>query len=138
MNKISGSALFFARDINKIPPYIARTMFIHNIIYEDNIIVSMARQEEPFGVSFDFKEKIADGLRVFEIRTGYMEIIEVEEILKKVSIEEKAIFYGLEDINTENIIWKIFAAIKNLTPSFVQFYKLPPHKLHGVITRLEI
>ncbi|HPZ07908.1 MAG TPA: KUP/HAK/KT family potassium transporter [Candidatus Eremiobacteraeota bacterium] len=138
LNKISGSALFFARDINKIPPYIARTMFIHNIIYEDNIIVSMARQEEPFGVSFDFKEKIADGLRVFEIRTGYMEIIEVEEILKKVSIEEKAIFYGLEDINTENIIWKIFAAIKNLTPSFVQFYKLPPHKLHGVITRLEI
>ena len=138
LNKISGSALFFARDINKIPPYIARTMFIHNIIYEDNIIVSMARQEEPFGISFDFKEKISDGLRVFEIRTGYMEVIEVEEILKKAGIEEKSIFYGLEDINTENIIWKIFAAIKNLTPSFVQFYKLPPNKLHGVITRLEI
>jgi len=138
MNKISGSALFFARDINKMPPYIARTMFIHNIIYEDNIIVSMTRQEEPFGISFDFKEKISDGLRVFEIRTGYMEVIEVEEILKKAGIEEKSIFYGLEDINTENIIWKIFAAIKSLTPSFVQFYKLPPNKLHGVITRLEI
>ncbi|MEQ8190446.1 MAG: KUP/HAK/KT family potassium transporter [Candidatus Eremiobacterota bacterium] len=138
MNKISGSALFFARDINRMPPYIARTMFIHNIIYEDNIIVSMTRQEEPFGISFDFKEKISDGLRVFEIRTGYMEVIEVEEILKKAGIEEKSIFYGLEDINTENIIWKIFAAIKSLTPSFVQFYKLPPNKLHGVITRLEI
>jgi len=138
LNKISGSALFFARDINRMPPYIARTMFIHNIIYEDNIIVSMSRQEEPFGISFDFKEKISDGLRVFEIRTGYMEVIEVEEILKKAGIEEKSIFYGLEDINTENIIWKIFAAIKNLTPSFVQFYKLPPNKLHGVITRLEI
>ncbi len=121
-----------------MPPYITRTMFIHNIIYEDNIIVSMTRQEEPFGISFDFKEKISDGLRVFEIRTGYMEVIEVEEILKKAGIEEKSIFYGLEDINTENIIWKIFAAIKNLTPSFVQFYKLPPNKLHGVITRLEI
>ncbi|MEQ8226033.1 MAG: KUP/HAK/KT family potassium transporter, partial [Candidatus Eremiobacterota bacterium] len=138
MNKISGSALFFARDINRMPPYIARTMFIHNIIYEDNIIVSIIRQEEPFGISFDFKEKISDGLRVFEIRMGYMEVIEVEEILKKAGIEEKSIFYGIEDINTENIIWKIFAAIKNLTPSFVQFYKLPPNKLHGVITRLEI
>jgi KUP system potassium uptake protein len=138
MNKISGSALFFARDIQKMPPYIARTMFNHHIIYEDNIIVSISKQEEPFGISFDFKEKISNGLRVFEIRMGYMEVIEVEEILKKAGIEEKSIFYGIEDINTENIIWKIFAAIKNLTPSFVQFYKLPPNKLHGVITRLEI
>ena len=28
--------------------------------------------------------------------------------------------------------------IKKLTPAFVQFYKLPPHKLHGVISRIEM
>jgi len=58
--------------------------------------------------------------------------------LKKAGINEKVIFYGLEDIQTDNIIWKVFALIKNITPSFVQFYRLPAGKLHGVITRYEL
>jgi KUP system potassium uptake protein len=40
VNKISGTALFFARSTGKIPPYIVHTMFINHIIYEDNIFVS--------------------------------------------------------------------------------------------------
>ena len=47
-------------------------------------------------------------------------------------------FYGVEDIETKNFMWKIFALIKKLTPSFVQFYKLPAHKLHGVVMRVEM
>ncbi|MEK7274632.1 MAG: potassium transporter Kup, partial [Candidatus Desantisbacteria bacterium] len=62
----------------------------------------------------------------------------VEEILRQAEINPKAIFYGLDDIATGNVIWKIFAMIKDLTPSFGQFYKLPSNKLHGVITRVEI
>lgn len=138
MSKIKGSALFFARDAKSIPPYIVNTMFTNDIMYEDNVFVSIIRRDDPFGVIGYFKENLADGLRVFEIQMGYMEIIDVEEILKEAGIDEKAIFYGLEDIATRNFIWKIFAMIKSLTPSFVQFYKLPSHKLHGVITRVEM
>ncbi len=138
MSKIKGSALFFARDAKSIPPYIVNTMFTNDIMYEDNVFVSIIRRDDPFGVIGYFKENLADGLRVFEIQMGYMEIVDVEEILKEAGIDEKAIFYGLEDIATRNFIWKIFSMIKGVTPSFVQFYKLPSHKLHGVITRVEM
>lgn len=138
MSKIKGTALFFSRDIQKIPPYIANIICNSNIIYEDNVIVLIKKLEDPFGVSSSFKEKLADGLRVFEIRTGYMEIIDIENMLKESGINEKIIFYGVEDIVTENIMWKTYSMIKKITPAFVQFYKLPPYKIHGVITRVEM
>jgi len=37
-----------------------------------------------------------------------------------------------------NPVWRIFSIIKKLIPNFVQFYKLPARKLHGVITRIEM
>lgn len=138
INKISGTALFFARDIKRMPPYIGSIMFYNNIIYEDNIIVSLIKTENPYGISGSFKSHLADGLRVFEIYMGYMEVVDVEQILKENGIDEKTIFYGLEDIVSDNIIWRIYSIIKKITPAFVQFYKLPPHKLHGVISRIEM
>ena len=138
MPKIKGTALFFAKEIVKIPPYMANTMFNNNIIYEDNIIVSLIKTENPFGISGSLKSELADGLRVFEIYMGYMEVVDVEALLKENGIEEKTIFYGLEDIVSDNVIWRIYSMIKRLTPAFVQFYKLPPHKLHGVLSRIEI
>ena len=138
VSKIKGTALFFLKDKEKIPPYIIRTMFNNNIIYEDNILISFVRSDEPFGVMGNFMDEIAPGLRTFEIYQGYMEVIDVEEILREAGVDEKAIFYGLEDIITRNPIWKIFSIIKRLSPAFVQFYKLPSHKLHGVITRVEM
>jgi KUP system potassium uptake protein len=138
MNKVKGTALFFIRDPNEIPPYMIRSMFVNNILYEENIIVSIIKREDPFGVMGYFKQELSHGLRIFEIQVGYMEITNIEEILKEAGIDEKTIFYGLEDIVTENMIWKIFSIIKRLTPTFVQFYKLPSNKLHGVMTRTEM
>ncbi len=137
-NKISGTALYFAKDSREIPPYIIHTMFKNNIIYEDNIIVSIVKRDDPFGVTGYFKEDLAPGLRSFEIQTGYMEVPDVEEILREAGIQEKTIFYGVEDILPSNIIWQIFSLIKRLTPNIVQFYKLPYNKLHGVVTRIEL
>ncbi|MFA5072807.1 MAG: KUP/HAK/KT family potassium transporter [Nitrospirota bacterium] len=138
MNKISGTALFFSRDAKEIPPYIIHTMFKNNIIYEDNIIVSIVKRDEPFGVTGLFREELAPGLRTFEIHTGYMEVPDVEEILRGAGIQEKTIFYGVEDILPSKFIWSIFSFIKRLTPNIVQFYKLPYNKLHGVVTRVEL
>jgi KUP system potassium uptake protein len=138
MSRIKGTALFFARGIEKVPPYIVNTMFLNNILYEDNVIVSIIRRDDPFGVIGYFKDLHVDGLRIFEIQVGYMEMFDVEEILRDAGIEEKVIFYGLEDIDTRSIVWKIFSLIKKLNPTFVQFYRLPSHKLHGVVTRVEM
>jgi KUP system potassium uptake protein len=137
-SKISGTALFFSRDINRIPQYISHIMFKNNIIYENNIFISIVKLDSPFGVESAFKEEPAKGLRVFEIKSGYMEVVDVEQILKEKGIYEKTIFYGIEDIFTDNLIWKVFSFIKKNSPSFVQFYRLPPEELHGVMTRFEM
>lgn len=138
MNKIKGTAVFFTRGTRVIPPYIVNTMFTNNIIYEENVFVSINTLDDPFEAIGFFKEDLTEGISVFEIQLGYMTIIDVQEILKQAEIEPKAIFYGLDDIATGNLVWKIFSMIKDLTPSFGQFYKLPSNKLHGVITRIEI
>ena len=136
--KIAGTALFFSKDDKTVAPYIVHTMFKNNIIYEDNIIVSITRLEESFGLNYAFKKDLAPGLRSFEIRAGYMEVFDVEAILKSADINEKTIFYGHDEIASDNIVWKIFSFIKRVTPTFIQFYDLPQNKLHGVITRIEM
>ena len=138
VNKISGSALYFARDFRQIPQYIPRTMFTNNIVYEENIIISIIRTEQPFGVTWGVTRELTKGLSIFEIYLGYMEIVDISTILKDADIDEKTIFYGMEDIVTSHVVWKIFGAIKHLTPSVVQFYRLPSDKIHGVVTRVEM
>ncbi|HWR73653.1 MAG TPA: KUP/HAK/KT family potassium transporter [Nitrospirota bacterium] len=138
VNKINGTALYFAKDAKEIPPYIVHTMFKNHIVYEDNVIVSIVKRSDPFGVAGVFMADLAPGLRSFEIQIGYMEVVDVEDILREANIREKTIFYGVEDIIAGNIIWKVFAFIKKLTPNIVQFYKLPANKLHGVVTRIEM
>ncbi len=137
-NKISGTALFFARDISRVPQYISHVMFKNNIIYDNNIFISIIRTDNPFGIEASSLKELAKGLNVFEITAGYMEIVDVEKILQDQGIREKTIFYGVEDIFTNNIIWKIFSVIKKNSPSFVQFYRLPTDELHGVMTRFEM
>jgi KUP system potassium uptake protein len=138
VNRISGSALFFSRDFRQLPQYIPRIMFTNNIVYDDNIIISIIRTEQPFGVTWGVTREITPGLSIFEIYLGYMEIVDIGKILTEAEIDEKTIFYGMEDIVTTHIIWRIFAALKRLSPSVVQFYKLPSDKIHGVVTRVDM
>ncbi len=136
--RISGTALFLLKDVKEIPFYIVQTMFYHGIVYEDNIMISIIKRDDPFGVTGYFKPDLSDGLRVFEVQMGYMEMVDVEEILREAGIEERSVFYGLEDILTVNPVWKLFHFIKRNTPPFINFYKLPPKKLHGVITKVRM
>ena len=77
-------------------------------------------------------------MRAFEIQSGYMEVISVEKLMRTAGIDEKTIFYGMEDISSQNIVWKLFSLMKRLSPSFIQFHKLPGHKIHGVITPVKL
>ena len=136
--KLEGTALFLLKDVKEIPFYIIQTMFNHGVVYEDNIFLSVIKRNDPYGVSGYFKEDLALGLRVFEIQAGYMEMVEVEEILKEAGIEARVVFYGLEDISTVNPVWKMFSVIKKLTPTFIKFYNFPSKKLHGVLTEINL
>jgi KUP system potassium uptake protein len=134
--KIKGTALFLVKDIKEIPFYVTQTMFFHAILYQENIFLSIIKRDDPFGIIGFFREDLAEGLRVFEVQMGYMEVIDVEELMREANIEERVVFYGIEDILTRNVIWKVFSLIKRITPTFIKFYNFPPKKLHGVITEV--
>ncbi|PKG33264.1 KUP/HAK/KT family potassium transporter [Methanoregula sp.] len=136
--KIPGTALYFTRDFRQVPPYIPRTLFTNGILYEENILVSVIRTEQPFGVTWGIIREVTEGFSVFEIYLGYMEIVDLDAIIRETGVQERTIFYGMEEILTVHPVWRIFAAIKRLSPSVVQFYKLPSGKIHGVITRIEM
>lgn len=135
--RLHGTAIYFAQSVDHIPAYMTRTMFIHGIIYKDNVIISVRPKEEAYGIHWNLKE-IRPGLRYLSIEYGYMQVIHLLTIIRQAGIEETTIFYGLEEIVTNNFVWKVYAVIKRLSPSFVQYYRLPPDRVHGVVTRLEM
>jgi KUP system potassium uptake protein len=135
---LAGTALFFSREWNIVPPYIIHCIIRSTIIYERNVLISIIRTDDPFGVKTVLKKDLAPGLEALEISAGYMVALDIESLLKMNGIREKVIFYGIEDINTGNPVWKVFSLIKKLTPNFVQFNKLPAGRMHGVVTRVEM
>lgn len=135
---IPGTGLFFVRGLDVIPPYLVHCVIRSNIIYERNVLISILRTDEPFGMESVHTPGMGPGLDGFEIQAGYMEVIDIEKIIREHGIHEKVIFYGIEDISTTNPVWKFFALLKKLTPNFVQFNKLPAAKLQGVVTRVEM
>ena len=135
--KLPGTAIFFAQSIDQIPAYMTRTMFIHGIIYKDNVIISVCPKEKAYGVRWKLKD-VKPGLRYLSIEYGYMQVINLLTIIRQAGIEETTVFYGMEEIVTNKPIWKIYAIIKRLSPSFVQYYRLPSDRVHGVVTRLEM
>ncbi len=134
--KIRGTALYFIGDVKNLSPYISQIFFQNEILYENNILVSIKVTEKPFGIGTAFESDLAPGLHLFTVTAGYMEIVNVVGLLKERAIDEKTIFYGIENIVSDRILWKLYGLIKKISPPFVQFYALPPEKIHGVVTRV--
>lgn len=134
---IEGTALFFARKAENIPAYIPKTMFQNGIIYDKNIIVKIKPTYEPLGIRNELTS-LAQGLDLLVVHVGYMEVFNMEEILKEQGINERTIFYGDEEIISSHFAWKFYAFIKDMSPSFVSFYNFPEEKLIGVSRRIEI
>lgn len=137
-NFIKGEALFFTRNIQSISPYILHCMFRTGIIYEKNILVSVETTDEPYGINLQRFEKIIPGLSVAEIKYGYMEAPDLPKLFKEWGFNEKAIFYGSEEIKTNKLFLKIFVILKKVAPNWIGYFDFPYNKLHGVVTRIEI
>ena len=82
---ISGTALFFARHASAIPAYIPKTMFQNGIIYDRNIIVVVKPANEPHGIDTELTP-LSEGLDLMMIYPGYMEMLDVEEVLNSKGI----------------------------------------------------
>lgn len=134
---IPGTALFFVGDPKQISPYIIHSIVRHGIIYEKNILFTVIRTDYPYGVEFKHETDTGKGLETFRVLAGYRENIDIGKILEAAEINPKAIFYGIEEILTENIFWRVFSVMKKLTPSFVKYYKIPGTKLIGIIFRVD-
>lgn len=136
--KIHGTALYFTGDVSRVSSYVGQVFFQNEILYENNIFVSIQMTDQPFGVKTDFDTSLAPGLHVFTLRCGYMEIIDIVGLLRAQGIEEKTIFYGIENIMSDKPFWILYGLIKKVSPPIVQFYTLPPEKIHGVVTRVQM
>jgi KUP system potassium uptake protein len=134
--RVRGTALFFTADQQHISPYIGQVMFNNEILYENNILVSIRITDHPFGVRTTYDRDLGPGLHAFMITAGYMEIFDIIGLLRAEGIVEKTIFYGMENVISDKFFWKLYGIIKKVTPAFVHFYELPPEKIHGVITRV--
>ncbi|MEJ5173082.1 MAG: KUP/HAK/KT family potassium transporter [Hydrogenothermaceae bacterium] len=135
---IKGKGVFLLRDINRVPPYIVETMIKHGIIYEENIFLTLNKLDEPFGIKAYFKEDLNPHIKHITIDYGYQEFVNVDECLRDLKMNERVIFYGVDNVYSNNIIWKLFGLIKRVFSNFADFYKLPPQKVHGVVVRIEI
>jgi KUP system potassium uptake protein len=135
-SRIRGTALFFVADVQNLSPYIGQVFFQNEIIYEKNIFVRIRITEKPFGVDSMLDPDIAEGLQFFTVTVGYMEVIDIVSLLEARGIDEKTIFYGIETVISDRPFWKIYSIIKKVSPPFVQFYTLPPEKMHGVVMRV--
>ncbi|OGU63571.1 MAG: potassium transporter Kup [Stygiobacter sp. RIFOXYC12_FULL_38_8] len=135
---LPGTALFFTKSLDMIPPYMVHCTLRGGILYEDNVLVSVVTTDSPRGIQKLYVPEIADGLSGFEIQIGYMERLDIPKLLKETDIDPKVMFYGVDDIKAKKMYLKFFSFIKRITPNFVQFIELPYHKLHGVLTRIEI
>ncbi len=138
LSKIKGNAIFFTRSVDSIPAYMVHCIISSSILYEKNILVAIQRTDEPHGQKVEIHPEFAKGLSGITITAGYMEIIDLPAILKREKVNERVIFYGVEDIQTNNIVLKMYAIFKKFSPNFVQFYDLPSSKIHGVVTRLKV
>jgi KUP system potassium uptake protein len=137
-NYVKGEALFFTKDVNVVSPYILHCMFRTGIMYEKNVLVSVENTDVPFGIKLDRYEEVSPGLFVARITFGYMEVPNLPALFKEWKFNEKAIFYGAEEIKTNKFFFKFFIVLKKIAPNWVSYFDFPYNKLHGVVTRIEI
>jgi KUP system potassium uptake protein len=137
-NYVSGEALFFNKNLTSVSPYILHCMFRTGIMYEKNTIISVENTDLPYGVKLEKHEEVSPGLFVARVTYGYMEVPDLPKLFKEWKFNEKAIFYGAEEIKTNKFFLKFFIVLKKIAPNWISYFDFPYNKLHGVVTRIEI
>lgn len=88
-------------------------MFNNEIIYEENVIISLDIKDEPYGFSWHFDKSIEPGLSHLSISYGYMQIIDLMRIIRDAGIEEKTIFMGWKRLSPEILSGKYSVPLRD-------------------------
>ena len=137
--KIEGTAIFMIRDISMISPYIIKTIFDFKILYKNNIFLSLRITDNPYGIEYKYTQVENDktqSLGYIEIKAGYLEIININDIITKMNINPTVVFYGYENITTKSLIMNVYAFLKKNSPTIVDFYNFPLSKTIGITTNI--
>ncbi len=135
---IRGTSLCFLDRLEEIPVFVQRVILYHHILYEDNVFVSLEILETPFGVHWGIQEKVSPGIRLLWIKYGFMEVVDMMEILKEAKVDQKVIFFGEELISSRNPLWRIFSLLRRQEIEEVEFFGLPTHEIHGIIVKVSL
>ncbi|AHE96831.1 hypothetical protein THERU_04485 [Thermocrinis ruber] len=65
-----------------------------SILYKDNVFLSLVKKEGPFGVSTFLKGSITPGLRLVEIRYGYMEVLDIDRAKSSWNLRKSHILWS--------------------------------------------
>ena len=140
-NKIKGIAIFMLKDINMVSPYIIKTIFDFKILYEKTLFLSVETTNYPYGLKYTYtsiNEDKTNSLSLIKIQAGYLEIVDLVEIFKKLNIEPTIVFYGQENIITNKISTKIYSFLRKISPIIVDFYNFPLPKTIGIVSNIHI
>jgi KUP system potassium uptake protein len=122
---LKGEAIYFARILDKVPPYVVHVTLISGIIYEKNILFAVKAADVPYGINFSDLKEYTKGLYGLSVTVGNLEVPDLLKLFKLQGFSEKVIFYGVSDIKTGKLFYRMYAFIKKITPSFASFYNLP-------------
>jgi KUP system potassium uptake protein len=101
---LSAEFLCVTGDVRYISAYLSQIFFHNEILYENNILVSINVTEKPCGVTTEFINDIAPVLHLFKISCGYMEVVDMAALLQERGIDKKTIFYGIETNVSDKLI----------------------------------
>jgi KUP system potassium uptake protein len=137
--KIKGEAIFMLRDINLISPYIINTIFDLRIIYEKIIFLSIKNSSLPYGIKDNLLEINKETqIYLLEVEVGYLEVLNIQDILSKYNLKPVVIFYGQENIVTSSLSMKIYSFLRKVAPTIVDFYNFPISKTIGINTNITL
>lgn len=137
--KVNGIAVFALRDINMISPYIIRTIFDFKIIYQKSVFLSLKITDFPYGKEYSYRDLDEDEtLGIIEVKAGYLEIIDINDILNRLNIDPTIVFYGQENISTNSIIMKVYSFLRKVSPGIIDFYNFPLTKTIGITTNIHL
>jgi KUP system potassium uptake protein len=140
-NKIKGIAIFMLKDINMTSPYILKTIFDFKILYEKTLFLSVEITNYPYGLKYTYtsiNEDRTNSLSLIKIQAGYLEIVDLVEIFKRLNTEPTIVFYGQENIITNKISTKIYSFLRKISPIIVDFYNFPLPKTIGIVSNIYI
>jgi len=80
---LKGEAVYFARVLDKVPPYVVHCILRSGIIYEKNILFAVENSRCSLRNQFSEMKEYTKGLYGLSVSVGYLQIPNLSELFKR-------------------------------------------------------